>query len=127
MQSNAPSTVYRELPFRTHATKLEKTGVAKARHRYLKSSSHFRTKIRVWLAKAAFTRVPDGMDVESWVRSHFKGDSKFPRLLKLTMPNDDRELALRNLNRMNINHLSLFPDLYGASKFVNLDLLIEKY
>ena len=74
-----------------------------------------------------FTRSPDGVDIEEWVQDNFDGDSSFPRLVKFTIPNSDRELALRSLNRMNINHASLFPDLYGASKFTNLDLLIEKY
>jgi hypothetical protein len=73
-----------------------------------------------------FTRSPDGIDVEEWVRDNFDGDNRFPRLIKITIPNADRELALRSLNRMNINHASLFPDLY-ASKSANLDLIIDKY
>jgi len=74
-----------------------------------------------------FTRSPDGVDLESWFRQQFAGDTSTMRLVKITIPSADRELALRNLNRMNINHLSLFPDLYGASRFTNLDLLIKKY
>lgn len=74
-----------------------------------------------------FTRAPDGIDIETWARQTFKDDSKYIRFLKITIPNQDREKSLRALNRMNINHLSLFPDLYGACKFVNLDLEIDKY
>ena len=74
-----------------------------------------------------FTRSPDGIDIERWVRTNYKGDDKNVRMIKFTIPNEQRSLALRCLNRMNINHLSLFPDLYGASKFCNLDLLIDKY
>jgi len=73
-----------------------------------------------------FTRAPDDTDIEAWVRKNF-AKSKQGALLKITIPNKDRELALRNLNRMNINHLSLFPDLYGASRYCNLDLLIPGY
>ncbi len=73
-----------------------------------------------------FTRSPDGQDIETWVREKFKGDT-YSRLVKLLIPNSERSVCLRSLNRMNINHLTLFPDLYGASKFCNLDLFIEKY
>lgn len=74
-----------------------------------------------------FTRAPDGVDIESWVTTNAASDDDKIRLLKITFPDSDRDVALRTLNRMNINHLSLFPDLYGAAKFTNLDLLVEKY
>ena len=74
-----------------------------------------------------FTRSPDGVDIQTWVTEQWPTNDGYFRLLKLTVPNRDRSLALRSLNRMNINHLSLFPDLYGASKFTNLDLLIANY
>jgi FRG domain len=74
-----------------------------------------------------FTRGPDAVSLDDWVRRNFAGEEKYIRLVKITIPNRDRDLALRTLNRMNINHLSLFPDIYGASKYANLDLLIEKY
>ena len=48
-------------------------------------------------------------------------------LVKFTVPTGDREDCLRSLNRMNINHLSLFPDFYGASTFCNLNLEIASY
>ena len=74
-----------------------------------------------------FTRAPDGVAIENWVEKHSVSEPRTMQLLKITLPNKERELALRSLNRMNINHLSLFPDLYGASKFANTDLLIDKY
>ncbi len=73
-----------------------------------------------------FTRSPDTVDLESWVREHAKGEGSYV-LMKLTIPNKDRQMALRSLNRMNVNHLSLFPDLFGASQHCNLDLAIDKY
>lgn len=73
-----------------------------------------------------FTRAPDGIALDEWVRQAYSG-SKRAALVKFTMPNTDREDALRSLNRMNINHLSLFPDLYGAGVFSNLSLEIPKY
>ncbi len=48
-------------------------------------------------------------------------------LIEIRVPKSEREHALINLNRMNINHLSLFPDLYGASKFCNMHLVIDRY
>lgn len=74
-----------------------------------------------------FTRSPAGVDVETWVRSNFSKDDNRVRLWRILIPETERETALRSLNRMNINHASLFPDIYGASKFVNLDLQIENY
>ena len=76
--------------------------------------------------RGLFTRAPTGVDIEEWVRSHYSGKRSFV-LMKITIPDADREPALRSLNRMNINHLSLFPDLYGASKFCNMDLEIDVY
>jgi hypothetical protein len=74
-----------------------------------------------------FTRFPYSTDVQSWVQNNFPGESKYYRLMKITIPNKDREHCLKALNRMNINHLTLFPDLYGASRFCNLFGEIEKY
>jgi len=74
-----------------------------------------------------FTRSPLGENIESWIKREFKGENGVYILIKITIPNRDRLLCLRSLNRMNINHLTLFPDLYGASKFSNLNLSIDKY
>lgn len=74
-----------------------------------------------------FTRSPVGMTLEEWVQKNFAGESDGYTLMKLLVPNKEREEGLRMLNRMNINHLTLFPDLYGASKYCNLFGEIEKY
>ncbi|MBM2833738.1 MAG: hypothetical protein HW406_899 [Candidatus Brocadiaceae bacterium] len=74
-----------------------------------------------------FTRFPDDTDIQSWVQANFKDDNKGYILIKIHVPNNYREECLKSLNRMNINHLTLFPDLYGASKFCNLFGGIEKY
>jgi hypothetical protein len=77
--------------------------------------------------RALFTRTPSGMDLEAWVRANFPREHKHVRLRKYEVPETERQMALRSLNRMNINHSSLFPDLYGASKYANLNLEIAKY
>jgi hypothetical protein len=74
-----------------------------------------------------FLRAPDNTDLETWVRKKFVGVNEEITLMKITIPDSDREMALRSLNRMNINHLSLFPDLTGASQFCNTDLIIKNY
>lgn len=74
-----------------------------------------------------FSRFPANTDVQSWVQENFKDDGKGYTLIKIHIPTSDREICLKSLNRMNINHLTLFPDLYGASKFCNLFGEIERY
>ena len=73
-----------------------------------------------------FTRGPDKTDVQSWVETNAVVPGKVT-LIKITIPDTDRETALRSLNRMNINHLSLFPDLTGASKQCNMSAEIDRY
>ena len=74
-----------------------------------------------------FTRFPENIDIQSWVQSKFKGDEKEYTLMKILIHEKYREECLKSLNRMNINHLTLFPDLYGASKFCNIFGEIEEY
>ena len=74
-----------------------------------------------------FTRTPIGIDIESWYKQNFPEKGEFVRMWKILIPEKERTKALRSLNRMNINHSTLFPDLYGASKFVNTNLEIDKY
>jgi hypothetical protein len=78
---------------------------------------------------ALFTRGPIGLPVNLWVNVFFvESDSEV--LLRIEVPGGDRTECLRALNRMNINHLSLFPDLTGATRATNLrtelDLLREE-
>ena len=74
-----------------------------------------------------FTRFPLTTDVQSWVQSNFEGKNGDLILQRIRIPNKDREDCLKALNRMNINPLTLFPDLHGASRFCNLSCEIENY
>lgn len=74
-----------------------------------------------------FTRSPAAQDVREWVEARYGEEDEGVWLLKLVLPDEHRNYVLRALNRMNINHQSLFPDLYGASEFVNVKLVIEDY
>jgi hypothetical protein len=71
-----------------------------------------------------FTRAPVGISIEDWVADEFRGSSATV-LLKIEIPDEDRLTCLRTLERMNINHLSLFPDLSGASRYTNLKLELK--
>ncbi len=73
-----------------------------------------------------FTRAPTGVPLEEWISKNFPGEGDYI-LMKLLAPDSDREDCLRTLNRMNINYLTLFPDIDGASKYCNLAALIANY
>lgn len=77
--------------------------------------------------RGLFVKCPAMTDLESAVQEIFKGDSKYARLIKIKCPNKKRTVCVRSLNRMNINHSSLFPDLYGASVDCNTKLRIKDY
>lgn len=71
-----------------------------------------------------FTRAPIGTPIERWVEEQFEGSASTV-LVRIEIPDSDREICLRTLDRMNINHLSLFPDLGGASRSTNLKLELD--
>ena len=73
-----------------------------------------------------FSKSPSGKTLDFWVQENFAGEDEY-NLIKILIPNTERKQVLKTLNRMNINHLSLFPDLYGASRFCNLFGEIDKY
>lgn len=76
-----------------------------------------------------FTRVPLGFTVKTWIEENSeKGENKeLAILMRLLIPDQGREECLRALNMMNINHTTLFPDLYGAGLHCNNALVIDKY
>jgi hypothetical protein len=74
-----------------------------------------------------FTRGPSEGALDTWIQKNHDQEDLGQTLIKIHVPNRDRDNCLRNLNRMNINHLSLFPDLYGASMFSNLTSEIDRY
>lgn len=74
-----------------------------------------------------FTRSRTELSIEDWVMKHQPIDDSGLTLIKCLVPDDDRARCLQLLNRMNINPLSLFPDLLGASRYCNLHSEIENY
>lgn len=77
--------------------------------------------------RGLFTRGPNNVPLEEWIQEHSDDKSPAWSLIKITIPKAGAEDCLRYLNRMNINHATLFPDLYGASQFCNFDLEIAEY
>lgn len=82
---------------------------------------------RVINQRGLFTKAPNGQSIEQWIEKHFAGSTNGAKLLRISIPNSDRAFAMKSLNRMNINHLSLFPDVYGAAKYCNHELQIDRY
>lgn len=67
------------------------------------------------------------MSLDEDVQSVMKGDDINMGLIKISIPNRDRNECLQTLHRMNINHLSLFPDLSGSAYHCNRLLEIDDY
>lgn len=73
-----------------------------------------------------FVSIPRGMNLEEWVKLKFKGMEDYI-LIKICIQSNNRHEILRHLNKYNINHLSLYPDVIGSSKYCNLHFEIENY
>ncbi|MFW6158833.1 MAG: FRG domain-containing protein [Planctomycetota bacterium] len=68
-------------------------------------------------------RLPPDTDLESYVRRKFRDETREekrqPILTKVRIPNKDRDACLVMLDKMGINHMTLFPDISGAARHVN--------
>lgn len=73
-----------------------------------------------------FTRAPVGADIESWVGAMFD-EASTPVLRRFLLPQHCRRDCLIALRRANLSHLSLFPDLLGASRYSNLRLELDPH
>ncbi len=61
-----------------------------------------------------YTEFPE--DIESVLRYQYSN----PVLVKIFIPNKERKEMLIALDKMNINHYTLFPDLEGSAKYSNM-------
>ncbi|EEF61759.1 FRG domain-containing protein [Pedosphaera parvula] len=71
---------------------------------------------------------PGNVPVETWIRTYNELRpppwDQIPLLTKVIIPETERKAILKGLNKMNINYLTLFPDLGGAAQYCNM-LLTE--
>lgn len=76
-----------------------------------------------------FTRCTTGVEIEKWVETYFRRNRTDRVLIKVVLPEEpgDRFEILRTLNRMNINHRSLFPDIEGSATFCNMRFSVPAY
>ena len=85
------------------------------------SSSESDANYRLISQTALLIRMPRKTSLEGYVASHFAGDTHdaATAFTKIKVPNTDRDGCLVALNKMNINRMTLFPDIDGAAKHVN--------
>lgn len=88
---------------------------------------HQNENARLVSQSGLFTKTPFGQTVEGWIGNTFKGETEKSPLLKLVIPDEGRIECLQTLNKMNINHITLFPDLFGAGQHCNTKLQIRNY
>lgn len=68
---------------------------------------------------ALFIQMPRNTNLESYVKEHLKDRTSGATFTKIKISNNGRDECLVALNKMNINHMTLFPDIEGAAKHVN--------
>lgn len=76
--------------------------------------------------RGLFTRGPNNIHLEEWIQKYHPSEDEL-ELIKLIIPSRGVDDCLTYLNRMNINHSTLFPDLYGASEYCNMTLSVSSY
>jgi len=84
------------------------------------------TTPRLLNQSGVFLRMPEKCNLETFVKTRFKKectasmeDAARCILEKVIVPNEERRACLRHLNKMNINRMTLFPDLDGAARYVD--------
>ncbi len=96
------------------------------------SSEH----LRLINQRGLFTITKDGKDIETILCKYKYGhkerdmpEGNNPWLIKIEIKDipDTRRSFLHGLTAMNINHMSLFPEIQGAAKFCNLGIKLDEY
>jgi len=77
------------------------------------------TNYRLVSQSGVLIRIPRQTDVETYTAKRLQNSSLQAAFIKVKIPNIDRDDCLVALNKMNVNHMTLFPDIDGAAKHVN--------
>jgi hypothetical protein len=87
--------------------------------------------------RGLFTVAENGIDIETLLEKYedpgFAGRNRsgrnHPWLIRIQIPDtpSNRQCFLHGLNAMNINHVSLFPEIRGAAEFCNLGMELDGY
>jgi hypothetical protein len=83
--------------------------------------------VRFLAQGGVFTKALEGEDVKTRIQKCYHERNHADRiiLVEILIPDNSRDECLKDLNWMNINHASLFPDIYGAALFCNWKLEIS--
>jgi hypothetical protein len=77
---------------------------------------------RLLAQSSLFLMMPEHTDLETVIARHCESlakEERGPILRKIQIPSAGRRECLQMLNKMNINRLTLFPDLDGAARYIN--------
>ncbi|MEW6238791.1 MAG: FRG domain-containing protein [Candidatus Omnitrophota bacterium] len=82
------------------------------------------TSYRLLNQCGVFLKMPPGSDLESYIENNWECNQATVEILQKIIistkyPNKDRIECLKYLNKMNINRMSLFPDIDGAASYIN--------
>ncbi|EKF9851382.1 FRG domain-containing protein [Vibrio cholerae] len=79
--------------------------------------SYLDENARLLNQRGLFVRTPFMMCVSDWIAQF--NQNGYIALAKVLIPITEKKIALNSLDKMNINHLTLFPDLMGAAEYAN--------
>lgn len=77
--------------------------------------------------RGLFTKMSGTKSIEEWVANYYPTGIQATILYKILVPSKDRKACLLFLNYMNINYLTLFPDMSGSAQYCNMALEIDNY
>ena len=83
------------------------------------------TSHRLVAQSGLFLKMPEKTDLQQYIQAQFTDESSQTIhharavLIKIVIKDCDRSGCLKMLNKMNINRMTLFPDLDGASRYIN--------